>query len=74
MLFNLDFGSNTIFSFLFFFSLIIGSYFVIVAAVALIFNPVVEFVIPIGIPSKAAKAEIEMYLVIAKTKIIKSSI
>ena len=44
-----------------FFFLIIDLYFVIPAVIAQIFNPILELVIPIGIPSKEAKAEIEIH-------------
>ena len=56
MLFNLDFANNTILSCFFFFFLIIDLYFLIPAAIAQIFNPIAELVIPIGIPSKETKA------------------
>ena len=46
MLFNLDFISSTILS-CFFFFLIIDLYFLIAGAVAQIFNPIAELVIPI---------------------------
>ena len=59
MLFNLDFANNIILLWFFFFSLIIDLYFFIPAAIALIFNPIPELVIPIGIPSKEAKSEIK---------------
>ena len=49
MLFNLDFADNTILSCLFFFSLIINSYFLIPEVIAQIFNPIAEFMIPVGI-------------------------
>ena len=62
MLFNLDFASNTILSC--FFSLIIVIYFLIPAAITQIFNPIAELVIPIGIPIKEEKAEIEIHQVI----------
>ena len=39
------------------------------AAIAQIFNPIAELLIPIGIPSKEAKAEIEIHLVIVEAKI-----
>ena len=52
MLFNLDFASNTILSCFYLFFLIIDLYFLIPAAIAQIFNPIVGIVIPIGIPSK----------------------
>ena len=48
MLFNLDFISSTILScFFFFFFLIIDLYFLIPRAIAQIFNPIAELVIPI---------------------------
>ena len=48
-------------SFLFF--LIIGSYVLIPAVITQIFNPIAELVVPTGIPTKEAKAEIEAHLV-----------
>ena len=39
-----------------------------------IFNPTTELVIPIGIPNKYAKAEMEMHPVIIEPKIRKCSI
>ena len=59
---------------LFIFFLIIVLYFLIVAVIAQIFNPVVELVIPIGIPTKEAKAEIETHPAIVEPKIRKCSI
>ena len=59
MLFNLDFGSRTILSCLFFFSLIIDLYLLIPEVISQIFNPIAELVIPIRIPTKEAKAEIQ---------------
>ena len=59
---------------LFFFLLIIDLYFLIPAAVAQIFNPIAEFAIPIRIPSKEAKAEIDMHAVTEEAKIRKCSI
>ena len=50
------------------FFLIINFYFLIPAAIAQIFNPIAELVIPIGIPSKEAKAEIEIHSVTTKAK------
>ena len=38
------------------------------------FNPIAELVIPIAIPTKEAKAEIEIYPVIAEPKIRECSI
>ena len=74
MLFNFDFASSTILScfFLFFFNYCL--IFLIVKVIAQIFNPVVELVIPIGIPTKEAKAEIETHPAIAEPKIRKCSI
>ena len=59
VLFNLNFANNTVLSCLFFFFLIIELYFVIAAVIAQIFNPIAEIVIPTGIPTKEAKAEME---------------
>ena len=50
---------------LFLFFLIIDLYFLILAVIAQIFNPISELVIPIGIPMKEAKAETETDPVIA---------
>ena len=44
------------------------------AAIAETFNPIAELVIPIRIPSKEAKAEIEIYPVTAAAKIRNCSI
>ena len=74
MLFNLSFASNTILSCFCFFFLLIDLYFLIAEAIAQIFNPIGEPVIPIGIPSKEAKAEIEINAVIAEAKIRNCSI
>ena len=73
-LFNLDFGDKTILSCFFFFSLIIDLYFLIPAAIAQSFNPIAKLVVPIGIPSKEAKTEIEIHPAIAQAKIRKFSI
>ena len=59
--FYLDFTNNTILSCFFFFFLTIDLYFLITSVIALIFNPVTKLVIPIGIPIKEAKAEIEIH-------------
>ena len=75
MLFNnVDFANNTILSCFFFFFLIISSYFLIPTVTAQIFNPIAEYVIPIGIPSKEAKAEIKTHPVNERAKIRKCSI
>ena len=71
MLCNLDFANSTIMSCFFLFFLIIDLYFLIRAAVVQIFNPIAELVIPIGIPSKEAKAKIEIHPVTAEAKIRK---
>ena len=72
MLFNLDFGNNTILSYLFSSFLIIDLC-LIPAAIAQIFNQIKELQIPIGIPRKEPKAEIKIYPVIAEAKIRKYS-
>ena len=61
MLFNIDFANNTILSCSFFFFLIIYLYFLILAVIAQIFNPIAELVIPIGTTTKEAKAEMEKH-------------
>ena len=53
--------------FLFFFS-IIDLYFLIPAVIPQIINPIAELIIPIGIPSKEAKAETEIYPVVVEAK------
>ena len=63
MLFNLVFANNTILSCFFFF--------LIPAFIAKVFNPIAELVILIVIPSKEAKAEIQMHPVTAEAKIRK---
>ena len=59
MLFNLDFGIKTILSCLFFFFLTIDLYLLIPEVISQIFNPNAELVIPVRIPTKEAKAEIQ---------------
>ena len=59
-------------SFSFFF--IIDLYFLVAAVIAQIFNPIAEIIIPIGIPTKEAKAEIGINAVIVEPKIRKCSI
>ena len=63
MLFNLNLVKNTILSYV-----IINLYFLILVVIAQIFNPIGQLVIPIGIPIKEAKAEIEIHLVIIEIK------
>ena len=74
MLFNFDFANNTILSCLFFFFLIIDLYYLIAAVIVQIVYSIVELVIPIGIPTKEAKAEIEIHSIIVEPKIGKCSI
>ena len=74
MLFNVDFANNTIVSSFFFFFLIIDLYFLIAAVITQIFNPIVELAIPIGIPTKEGKAEIETHPVIVEVTISEWSI
>ena len=59
MVLNLAFANNIIFSCFFF--LIIYLHFETPAVIAQIFNPIVELIILIGIPSKETKAEIETH-------------
>ena len=54
--------------------LIIDLCFLIPAVIAQIFNPVAELVIPIGIPTKETKTEIETPPVISENKIKKCSV
>ena len=74
MLFNLVFANNTILSCFFFFFLIIDLYSLLPAVTAKNFNPIPELVIPIVIPTKEAKAKIEIHPVTAEAKIRKCSI
>ena len=75
ILFNLDFASNTILScFFFFFFLFIDLYFLILVVIAQIVNPIAELVIPIGIPTEEAKAEMETHPIIVEIAISKWSI
>ena len=75
MLFDLDFANNTILSCGFYFFL---NYwlvlFLIFAVIAPIFNRIAELIISIGIPSKEAKAAIEIHPAILEAKIKKCSI
>ena len=57
-----------------FFFLIIDLHILIPVVIAQIFNPIAEPVIPIGIPSKEAKAETEIHPVIVEAKMRKCSI
>ena len=57
MLFNLDFANDNILSCFFFVFLITDLYFLIPAVI----NTIAELVIPIGIPTKEARAEMERH-------------
>ena len=61
MLFNLDLASSTILSCFFFFFLFIDLYFLIPAVITQTFNPITELEIPVGIPTKEVKAEMEAH-------------
>ena len=74
MLFNLDFANKTVLSSCFFFFLIIDWYVLIPAGIAEMFNLIAELVIPIGVPTKEAKAEMETHPVIAEITISNYSI
>ena len=69
MLLNLDFANNTTLSCFFYFFLIIDLYFLIPVAIAQVFNPIAELIILTGIPSKEAKAEIEIHPATEEAKI-----
>ena len=56
------------------FFLVIDSYYLTAAVIAQILNPITELVIPIGIPTKEAKAEIEIHPVIVEPKMRKCSV
>ena len=71
MLFTLGLANKTNSSCFFYFFLNIDLYFLISAAIAQTFNPIAELVIPIELPSKKAKAEIEINPVIVEAKIRK---
>ena len=58
VLFNSDFADDIILSCLFLFFLFIELCFLIPSVITQIFNPTAELVIPIGLPTKEAKAEI----------------
>ena len=54
--------------------LIIDLYFLILAIIAQIFNPIVEVIIPLEISTREAKVEMEMRTVTVKAKVRKCSI
>ena len=74
MLFDLGFAKNTILSSFFFFFLIFDLYFLIPAVITQIFDLISEIVIPIGIPTKEGKTEMEAHPVTAEIKTSKCSI
>ena len=74
MLFSLDFHNNAMLPCFFFFFLVIDVYFLILAAIEQIFNPITELVIPVRIPSKEVKADIDIQPVIVEAKVRKRSI
>ena len=74
MIFSLDFVNNTIFSCFFFFFFIIDFDYLIPAVIAQILTQTAKLVIPIGIPTKEVKAEIETLPVIAEITISKWSL
>ena len=74
MLFNFDFANNTILSCFVFFFFIIDLYFLIPAVITQIFNQFAELLIRIGIPTKEAKADMEMHPVIVEITISEWSI
>ena len=67
---NLIFANNTILSNFFFFFLVIDLHFLIPVVIPEFFIATEELIIPIGIPTKEAKPEMETHPVIAKGKII----
>ena len=73
-LFNLDFANNSVLSHVHFNFLIIDLYFSIPAVTTQIYNAIAELVTPIGIPTKEAKAEIEMHPLTVEIKISQCSI
>ena len=68
MLFNFDFANNTILACFFFLFLITDLSALIAAVIAQIFNPIAELVIPVGLPTKEAKADMETHPVIVNLK------
>ena len=69
MLLNLDFADNTILSCFFLFFLIIHLLFLIAAVITQVFSSITELVIPVRIPTKEAKAEMETHPVIVEIAI-----
>ena len=69
MEFSLVFANNTISSRFCLSVLVTNLYFVVYSVIAQILNPTAEFTVPIGVPTKEEKTEIETHPVIADTKI-----
>ena len=61
-IFNLDFAIDNILSCFSLYFLIIDLHFLILAVIKQTFNPIAELVIPIGIPTKEGKLEMEVHL------------
>ena len=74
ILFYRAFSFLSSYTFTFTYTFTFDLYFLFPAAIAQIFNPVAELVIPIGIPIKEAKAEIEIHPVNVEAKMWPRSI
>ena len=74
VLFNLDFANDLILSCLFLHFLFIDLNVLIPAIIIQIFNLIAELVIPIGVPTKESKGEMEIHPVIVEFKIRECSI
>ena len=74
ILFNWDFANNTILACFFLLLLFIDLYFLIPANITQILYLIAELVIPIGIPTKEAKADMETHPVIVEITIREWSI
>ena len=70
---KLVFANNAISSCFLLFFLIIDLYFLILAFIAQIFDPVVELIIPLEISTKEPKAEMVIHTETSKTKVRKRS-
>ena len=69
LVFNLVFANDTVLSYFFFFFFITDVYFFNSCSYCTQFHPTAELTMPVGIPTKEAKAEIETHPVTAKMKI-----
>ena len=70
--FSLDFANNSLLSCFFFLFLIIDLCLLIPTNVTQMFNPIAELAIPVGVPTKEAKAEMETHPVIEGMETSKS--